>query len=125
VWAPTPECLPYQLPDQCDRKAVANPWWSVATVVAKLINAAKPERAYFGQKDAQQVAVIRRMVQDLNYDLEIVVCPIVREPDGLAMSSRNVNLSRAERQAATVLFKSLSAANQPCQWGADAGRLRQ
>jgi pantoate--beta-alanine ligase len=82
----------------------------VTTIVAKLFNAVGPDKAYFGQKDAQQAAVIRRMVKDLNFPIEIVVCPIVREPDGLAMSSRNVYLNPEERQAATVLFRSLSAA---------------
>ncbi len=82
----------------------------VTTVVAKLFNAFKPDRAYFGQKDAQQVVVIRRMVQDLHLPLEIRVCPIVREPDGLALSSRNIYLNPAQRQAATVLYRALSAA---------------
>ena len=84
----------------------------VTTVVAKLFNAVQPHRAYFGQKDAQQVAVIRRMVQDLNFPIEIVVCPTSREPDGLAMSSRNVYLDPGQRKAATVLFRSLSAAKE-------------
>lgn len=79
----------------------------VATVVSKLFHLVEPRRAYFGQKDAQQVAVLRKMVRDLNFDLEIVVCPTVRESDGLALSSRNVYLSPAERQAATVLSRAL------------------
>lgn len=82
----------------------------VTTVVAKLFNAAAPEKAYFGQKDAQQAAVIQRMVRDLNFDLEIVVCPIIREADGLAMSSRNTYLNPEERCSAAILFKALSDA---------------
>ncbi len=84
----------------------------VTTVVAKLFNAVQPHRAYFGQKDAQQAAVIRQMTRDLNFPLEVVVCPIVREPDGLAMSSRNVYLDPQQRQAATVLYRSLCAAKE-------------
>jgi len=82
----------------------------VATVVAKLFNIVEPTRAYFGQKDAQQVLVIKKMVADLNMNLEVIVSPTVREGDGLAMSSRNVYLNPQERQAATVLFKALTLA---------------
>ncbi|MGG3453307.1 pantoate--beta-alanine ligase [Paenibacillus rhizolycopersici] len=81
----------------------------VTTVVGKLLHIVQPDRAYFGQKDAQQVAVIAQMVLDLNFDVEIVPCPIVRESDGLALSSRNVYLSAEERQAALVLSRSLLA----------------
>jgi len=97
----------------------------VTTIVAKLFNAVQPHKAYFGQKDAQQVAVIRQMVRDLNYPIEIVVCPTVREPDGLAMSSRNGYLSTGERNAASVLFRSLNAAKDAFELGErDAGNLR-
>lgn len=82
----------------------------VCTVVSKLFNIVTPYRAYFGQKDAQQLAVIRKMVKDLNFDIEIVGCPIIREADGLAMSSRNTYLSQDERKAALVLSRSLNLA---------------
>jgi len=82
----------------------------VATVVAKLLIAAEPDRAFFGQKDAAQVAVLRRMVADLRLGTEIVVCPIVREPDGLALSSRNIYLSPAERAQALVLSRAVRQA---------------
>lgn len=82
----------------------------VATVVCKLFNIAQPTRAYFGQKDAQQTVVIRKMVRDLDMPVEVVVCPTVREVDGLAMSSRNSYLAVDERSAATVLYRALTAA---------------
>jgi pantoate--beta-alanine ligase len=84
----------------------------VITVVTKLFNMVGPDRAYFGQKDAQQVLVIRKLVRDLNMPVEIRVCPTIREPDGLALSSRNVYLSGAERERATALSRSLKAADE-------------
>lgn len=89
----------------------------VATVVCKLFNIVKPTRAYFGQKDFQQTAVIRRMAGDLNMDIELVVCPTVRESDGLAMSSRNAYLGPAERKAAAVLYRALASASQAAKAG--------
>ena len=82
----------------------------VATVVAKLFNIVRPHRAYFGQKDGQQVAVIKRLVQDLNMGIEVVVVPTVREPDGLALSSRNVYLTGDQRKAAPVIYRALREA---------------
>ena len=98
----------------------------VATVVLKLLEIVAPRFAYFGRKDAQQLRIIRQMAADLALDAEIVACPIVREPDGLAMSSRNTYLSPAERRAATVLHRALDAARQAIAGGErDAARLVQ
>lgn len=89
----------------------------VCTVVSKLFNIVTPDRAYFGQKDAQQLAVIKRMVRDLNFDITIVGCPIVREADGLALSSRNTYLSEEERKAALILNKSLTLGKEMIEAG--------
>ena len=98
----------------------------VTTVVAKLFNIVEPSRAYFGQKDAQQATVIKKMVTDLDMNLEIIVVPTVRESDGLAMSSRNIYLNPQERQAALVLFKALTSVQHLRANGEkDAERLRQ
>jgi pantoate--beta-alanine ligase len=98
----------------------------VATIVAKLFNIVQPTKAYFGQKDAQQAVVIKRMVADLNMAIEIVVVPTVRESDGLAMSSRNIYLSPEERKTATVLFRALTLARQLRLGGEnDAGKIRR
>jgi pantoate--beta-alanine ligase len=98
----------------------------VATVVMKLFGIFQPDRAYFGQKDAQQLAVIRKMVRDLDLPVEVVGCPIVREPDGLAMSSRNSYLTPAERRAAPVLHRALCTAHDRFLSGVrDADSLRE
>ncbi|MCS6860436.1 MAG: pantoate--beta-alanine ligase [Abditibacteriales bacterium] len=95
----------------------------VTTVVAKLFNITQPHRAYFGLKDYQQCKVIQKMVRDLNFDITIVPCPIVREPDGLAMSSRNAYLSPAERQAALALHRALRHAEQMVKAGERDARV--
>jgi len=136
LWTPTAEIMyppGYQTWVEVD--AITHPlegamrpghFKGVTTVVAKLFNAVQPHKAYFGQKDAQQAAVIRQMVRDLNLPIEIVVCPIVREPDGLAMSSRNVYLDPEQRKAATVLARSLSEAKEAYENGErNANQLRQ
>jgi pantoate--beta-alanine ligase len=135
VWTPTPELVyppgyqTYVTVEEVTRplEGASRPghFRGVATVVAKLFNVFQPHRAYFGQKDAQQVAVIRQMVADLNFNLEIITCPIIREPDGLAMSSRNARLSPEARQAATCLYRALSAAKGAFTQGDRIGaRLR-
>jgi pantoate--beta-alanine ligase len=136
VWAPTEEeVYPETFQTWIDVEGVSQPlegayrpghFRGVATVVAKLFNAFQPQRAYFGQKDAQQVVVIRRMTRDLNFPVEIVVSPTIREADGLAMSSRNSYLSMPERQAADVLFRALSSAEAAYKVGErDPDELRR
>ncbi|MFH0914945.1 MAG: pantoate--beta-alanine ligase [bacterium] len=98
----------------------------VCTVVTKLLNICRPERAYFGQKDAQQLAVVKRMVRDLNLGVDIVSCPTVREADGLAVSSRNTGLTAQERVQAPVLYRALRAAAELVQRGErDASALEE
>jgi pantoate--beta-alanine ligase len=135
VWNPTPEIMyPPGYQTWVEVENLTHPlegamrqghFKGVTTVVAKLFNAVQPHQAYFGQKDAQQAAVIRQMVRDLNFPIEIIVCPTVREADGLAMSSRNKYLEGHDRQAATVLFRALSAAKSAYEGGErDAEKLR-
>ena len=135
VWNPTPEIMyPDGYQTWVEVEALTIPlegerrpghFRGVTTVVTKLFNGVQPAKAYFGQKDAQQAAVIRRMARDLNFPIEIVVCPIVREPDGLAMSSRNTYLDPQQRQAATVLYRALNAAKDAYDTGErDADKLR-
>ncbi len=95
------------LSDRLDGKSRPGHFRGVATIVSKLFHLVQPDVAFFGQKDAAQIAVIRKMVRDLNFPVEIVACPIIREPDGLAMSSRNVYLTPDERKSALALSRSL------------------
>jgi pantoate--beta-alanine ligase len=136
VWTPTEQIMyPPGYQTWVEVEAITRPlegsmrpghFKGVTTIVAKLFTGVQPDKAYFGQKDAQQAAVIRQMSRDLNFPIEIVVCPIVREPDGLAMSSRNVYLDPEQRKAATVLHRSLIAAKNAHENGErDAEKLRQ
>ena len=112
------------LGDRLEGRARPGHFRGVATVVLKLLEIIGPRFAYFGRKDAQQLRVIRQMAADLALDTEIVTCPIVREPDGLAMSSRNAYLSPAERRSATVLYRSLDSVRNAIAGGErDAARL--
>jgi pantoate--beta-alanine ligase len=127
VWTPTPEAMyPPGFQTWVTVEDLAAPlegtqrpghFRGVTTVVAKLFHAVGPQKAYFGQKDAQQAAVIRRMTRDLDFPIEIVVYPTIREPDGLAMSSRNTYLNPQERRAATVLFRALTVAKAAYEAG--------
>jgi len=136
VWNPAPEIMyPPGYQTWVEVEALTRPlegalrpghFRGVTTVVAKLFNATLPDKAYFGQKDAQQAAVIRQMTRDLNFPIEIVVCPTVREADGLALSSRNKYLEGDDRKAATILFRALSAAKDIYEAGErNAEKLRR
>ncbi|MBN1306020.1 MAG: pantoate--beta-alanine ligase [Anaerolineales bacterium] len=136
VWTPTPDVMyPPGFQTWVEVEKLTQPlegarrpghFRGVTTVVSKLFAGLQPQRAYFGQKDAQQAAVIRRMTNDMNFPIDIVVCPIVREEDGLAMSSRNKNLDPQQRQAATVLYRALTEARQAYDAGQrGAGELRR
>src|SRR5262245_41739744 len=110
--------------DKLDGRSRPGHFRGVTTVVSKLFNIVQPDLAFFGQKDAAQAAIIRKMVRDLSFDVDIVVCPIIREPDGLAMSSRNVYLNPEQRKQATVLYRSLMRVQALAAQGeSDSGRL--
>jgi pantoate--beta-alanine ligase len=136
VWTPSPEAVyppGYQTWVTVERVSAGlegerrpGHFRGVATIVTKLFHAFQPQRAYFGQKDAQQAVVIRRLAADLDFPIEVVVCPTVRESDGLALSSRNSYLDPDERRAATVVYRALRAADLSYASGErDAERLRQ
>ena len=117
---------PGQLANRLEGASRPGHFRGVATIVTKLFNLFSPDRAYFGQKDGQQLAVIRRLVRDLGMGLEIVAVPTVREADGLAMSSRNLYLTPEQRHAAPVIYRALASAERLWQQGVtDAQRLRQ
>lgn len=105
------------LSERLEGKSRPGHFRGVATVVLKLFEIVQPYYAYFGRKDAQQVRIVEKMARDLNLDVELVICPTVREPDGLAMSSRNAYLNAEERRAATVLFRALKAAEKELRAG--------
>ena len=114
------------IPDRLEGKRRPGHFTGVATVVTKLLTIVRPDRSYFGQKDGQQAAVVRRLNRDLNLGVDIVVVPTVREPDGLAMSSRNVYLTEVERRAAPVLYRALSHVSDLWKQGRrDAETLRR
>jgi pantoate--beta-alanine ligase len=114
-----------EIGDRLDGAFRSGHFRGVATVVAKLFHITLPDIAFFGQKDAAQVAVLRAMVRDLNFPLQLIICPTVREPDGLAMSSRNRYLTSNERAQSLVLYRALSKAHGEAHRGIrDAGKLR-
>jgi pantoate--beta-alanine ligase len=127
LFAPTPEeiypsgfcteVMVQGLGDRLEGRSRPGHFQGVATVVLKLLDIVQPQYAFFGRKDAQQARIIQQMARDLNLDAEIVVCPIVREPDGLALSSRNVYLAGDDRRAATALYRSLDAARHAIESG--------
>lgn len=114
------------LSERLEGRSRAGHFRGVSTVVMKLLEIVQPHYAYFGRKDAQQVRIVQQMVRDLNLDTEIVVCPIVREADGLAMSSRNAYLQGEDRRAATILYRALRAAeNEVASGGRDSLELQR